>query len=343
MDERGHGVMKLRTRKIGIALETKEDAASVGAPLEDLYHWREPEEIEAIVGAVESLGFRAVLLGPPAAIVRGLPASARGIDFILNLSVGFQTRHRLAAGPALCELLGLPYSGADPYTKLVSQNKHLMKSIWDKLGIPTPAWTFVPLGFDPAALDYPDFPLIVKPACEGSSIGLGPDAVVGGRAELCRRVRAIHERLRLPAVAESFVAGREIKVGVVGDADPVFVGCLEDVTGEGLPLGDEFLFFNAKTVGVFDKRTVDAGSPEMRGLIADALRIYRLFLPVDFGTFDVRMDGAGRHYFLEFNADATLHPKRTLAQCAALQGMDFPRLIEAILKVSFARWGMAWN
>ena len=324
-------------------METKEDAPNTGIiSLDHLYHWREPEEIEAIINAIQSLGFEAALLGAPWTVARDSSRLKR-VDFIFNLSVGFSTRFRLSLGPSLYELWGLPYSGADPYTKMVSQNKHLMKSFWDKQGISTPAWVYLHSQADLTEVTFSDFPLIVKPAYEGSSIGLGPEAVVDNMPNLLERIHMIFNDLRMPVIVERFISGPEYKVGVIGNEDPDFLGLIEDIIRDGSSLNDHFLHFHVKSTGVYEKAQRDLNAPEFTLMLKDVLKIYRYFLPVDYGTFDLRFDERGQHYFLEFNADATLHPRRTLAQCCALNGVGFQEMIRKILQSSFRRWGITWN
>jgi len=326
-----------KIKNIGIVLETKADAMKTGRPLDQLYHWREPGEIAAITGAIKELGFTPVILGTPADIAA---QSVSGVDFIFNLSVGFVDRYRLAAGPALYSLLKLPYSGADPYTKMMSQHKHAMKSFWDKLGIPTPEWAYIHTPGDVRTASLPPFPLILKPAYEGSSIGIDENSVIHSKKRLLAKADEIFSRLNMPMIAERFIAGRECKVGIIGNSETEFSGIIEDIGADGRGLGEEILYFRAKKAGTYSKRTLAARDDLSKRIMKDSRRIYELFRPVDYGTMDVRVDGQGRHYFLEFNADATLHPQRTLAQCCALNGADYRTMIAKILSASFKRWGI---
>ncbi|MCD4669717.1 MAG: D-alanine--D-alanine ligase, partial [Actinomycetia bacterium] len=109
------------------------------------------------------------------------------------------------------------------------------------------------------------------------------------------------------------------------------------VVGNGEPMGWRFLYFNVKKTGTFSKKMVDISDPSYQGLMADCEKIYRMFLPMDYGTFDVRINNQGKHYFLECNADATLHPERTLAQCCALNGISFSEMIKIILHSAMER------
>jgi D-alanine-D-alanine ligase len=326
-----------KIKNIGIVLETKADALKTGQPLDQVYPWREPGEIAAITGAIKELGFTPLILGSPADLAEH-PVS--GVDFIFNLSVGFVDRYRLAAGPALYSLLKLPYSGADPYTKMMSQHKHAMKSFWDKLRIPTPEWAYIHTPGDVRTASLPPFPLILKPAYEGSSIGIDDNSVIRSKKRLLAKADEIFTRLSMPMIAERFIAGRECKVGIIGNAETEFSGIIEDISADGKGLGEEMLYFRAKKAGTYSKRPLAAGDDLSKRIMKDSRRIYELFRPVDYGTMDVRVDGQGRHYFLEFNADATLHPQRTLAQCCALNGVDYRTMIGKILSASFKRWGI---
>lgn len=333
--------MKKTVQSIGIVLEQLEDAKAVGRPLQELYHWREPEEIEAVTQALTSLGYHVTLLGAPARLCRNIDQALAGIDFIFNISVGFITRFRMSQGPALYELLGMPYSGADPYSKMVSQNKQLTKGLLDGLGIPTPPWVFLQSLDDLPATERLIFPMIVKPAWEGASIGMDQDAVVHNRSDLLERVDRILKGMKMPVIVEQFIAGRELKVGMVGHDPITFSGIIEDTTGDWAPLGDQFLYFDAKKKGSFSKRALNIADPAYARLMADCHRLYHTFAPLDYATFDVRVDAEGNHYFLEFNADATLHPRRTLAECCRLNGLPYDSLIKGILDSAFRRFNLA--
>jgi len=336
-----------RSLRIGLVFETQGDAeaelARRGNPQANLshyYHWREPFELDAVTHAIERLGHRVLRVGSPQQMARRLEHWTTELDFVFNLSVGFIDRFRLSAGPLLFELAGLPYSGADPYTKMISQNKHLLKSQFEQLGIPTPSFVVATPGRHPSPVDLPPFPLIVKPVTEGSSVGVWADSVVHDERGLRRVLDRLWATLGMDALIESFIAGREIKVVLLGDREPVFEGIIEDVDDEGLPLGDRILHFDDKSTGVRHKRAVAATEPPMPAILADCRRIYRRFLPVDYASFDLRIDDSGQHHFLEFQADATLHPDRTLARCCELNGLEYETAVQTILQTALDRWGL---
>ena len=337
-----------RVQTIGIVLETMADAEEFSKKglindnqLRHYYHWREPNEVAAIRQAIEKLGYDAVIVGTPAQLLENLPHWKQQIDFIFNLSVGFITRYRMAQGPAVYELAGLPYSGADPFTKMVSQNKHLLKACFDKMGISTPPWVLINQYTSLKELQLPPFPVMVKPAHEGSSVGIDAGSKVHDFPSFKQRVAYVLEELNMPVLVEQFINGREVKVGFIGNEVVKFTGIIEDVAENNAALGDRFLYFNAKKDGFFEKVKRDIDDSQFGEIVSDCHRIYRHFLPVDYASFDIRIDNKGQHYFLEFQADATLHPERTLAQICAQNGVSFDAMIQMILESALEKYGLA--
>ncbi|WP_010247816.1 D-alanine--D-alanine ligase family protein [Acetivibrio cellulolyticus] len=336
--------MKINT--IGIVFESREDALKVASTMvrkehvniDVLYHWREKEEISAVVSAVKNLGFEVRILGTPDDIITNMGIVKKQVDFIFNLSVGFRRRFRLSVAPAIYEAAGVPYSGADPYTKMVCQNKHLMKSLWDKMNIPTPPWAYIDNISKVQELELPEFPIIIKPAYEGNSIGINANAVAYNKEELFSKIEAIYSTLHMPLIIEKFIAGKEYKIVVIGNKNQKFIGMVEYLNGGGSSLRNEFIYFSAKVNGDYYQVRRDINLPEYKSIKSDCQAIYEMFLPVDYGTFDIRVDEYGKHYFLEFNADDSLHPVRTMAQCCKLNDIDYEKMIESILKSSFERW-----
>ena len=325
---------------IGIVLETESDADLLGIDKSLLYHWRVPKEIEAIVSSIEELGYMVEIIGTPETLLFNIDKYKQEIDFIFNLSVGFISRFRLGKGPSLYELAGIPYSGADPYTKITTQNKQICKAFFDKMLIPTPSWTLVSQGDSIETALLPDFPLIVKPAYEGSSIGINKSSLVNNSADLKEAVRIVHEELNMPVVIEAFISGYEYKVGIIGNGQNKSVYMLEDVKTDGSSMEDDFLYYRVKTDGIYNKVKRDIYEQKYSGLLNMCLKAYALFEPVDYGTFDIRGDHEGNCYIIEFNADATLHPDRTLAKCCELHGISYSKMIEEILKTALNRWGL---
>lgn len=329
-----------KIKNIGLVFETERDAKATGMPSEHLYHWREKSELTAIANAVEQSGYRAVLIGNPKKLLFKAGYYKKNIDFIFNLSVGFINRFRLAQGPGLYSLLGIPYSGADPYARMVSQHKPLQKLLFEKSGIPTPAWEYFHSLSDLHTGSLPTHPLIIKPAYEGSSIGILPWSVSHNAKETLKKAKKIMNYIRMPVIIERFITGKEFKIGIIGHESRPLAVMIEDTDKNKQPLGTNFLHLHAKKDIKYLKIRRDISDTAFSKIKDDCIKIFRLLGPMDYATFDIRADNNGRYFFLEVNADATLHPGRTLSKCCALNGIDYSSMIKLILSTSLKRHGL---
>ena len=115
------------------------------------------------------------------------------------------------------ELMKQHYTGCNPRGLLLARDKPLAKKIMSYHQIPTPQFFVVRRGKKiklPADLEYP---LLVKSALEDASLGITKDSIVHDQSSLEDRVRFIHKNTETDALVESFIEGRELYVGVIGN------------------------------------------------------------------------------------------------------------------------------
>ncbi len=142
------------------------------------------------------------------------------VDLVFNIAEGVEGRNREAAVPALCELLGIPYTGSDAATLSIALDKALSKRVLMQHGILTAEFQLMETGRERLSPKL-KFPLIIKPNQEGSSKGVSASAsVVDDDAALRNVVRELIERYRQPALIEVYIPGREFTVGLLGDRRP---------------------------------------------------------------------------------------------------------------------------
>jgi D-alanine-D-alanine ligase len=329
--------------RIGLLYETREQLMAPKAAREEThYHWREPEEVTAVEAALRQRHHRVErLIGVNALLSRRTDSPARQLDLVMNLSVRALSRSRTAIAPALLEQLGLPYTGADAAAKALALNKDWLKPLLAWAGIPTPAWRRYEPGSSVESL--PPWPVsILKPVCEGYSLGLERFQNSWGLGALRRRVARLQAAFGAPVLCEERIAGRELTLGVVGNGGAggyALVGAVETVDADGQPMGERLLDLEAKRRGGFHRRPADLDQPCLQPLRASTLRLMELLGPMDYATLDFRIDGAGRPHLLDLNPDATLHPDRSLAMVAAHAGLAYPDLIEAIVAACRHRHG----
>ena len=115
------------------------------------------------------------------------------------------------------ELMRVPYTGCNPRGLMLARGKDLSKTLVHYHRIPVPAFAVFPIGRKvrrPARLALP---LIVKSLNEDGSYGISQASVVDSDEKLAERVSFIHERVGTPAIAEQYIEGREIYVGIIGN------------------------------------------------------------------------------------------------------------------------------
>ncbi|BAZ17988.1 D-alanine--D-alanine ligase A [Calothrix sp. NIES-4071] len=322
-------------QRIGLLFEHKTDIMSMPNVKEEThYHWREPEEVTAVASHLEILGYEVDLIGTVDALLERWRHSKLP-DFVWNLSVRTLSRNRTAIAPAILEQLNLPYTGGDATAKSLTLNKDFLKPVLQWLSILTPQWRRYDNAINITSL--PPWSSILKPVCEGYSLGLRRFDSSQGLDVLRAYVNAVSQQFGCAVLCEEFIAGREITVGVVGNGKPIFVSAVETVN-QGESLQEEILDLDAKRQGRFQKIGVDLTKSELHTLHNVAVNLMEFLGDIDYATFDFRIANDGRAYLLDINADATLHPERSLAMIAKYSGLSYGDLIEAILKTSLQRW-----
>src|ERR1700674_4093647 len=163
--------------RIGITYDLKGDIpVSPGAPDDLQEEFESPVTMHAIATVLRSLGHEVRKLGDGRALLEQLLADPP--DFVFNFAEGQGTaRSREARVPAVLEMLGIPHTGSDPLTLAVTLDKDCAKRLVQGHGVRTPHGLVLEPGEDPRrALEvFPhasNFPVIVKPAWEGSSKGV---------------------------------------------------------------------------------------------------------------------------------------------------------------------------
>jgi D-alanine-D-alanine ligase len=185
-----------------------DDPADAGAEFDQL------ETIEAIKAALGSDGHSVTYCegdpSLPEVLIKLRP------DIVFNIAEGLMGDGREAQVPALCEILGLPYTASRVVANAISLDKTQTKRIWREIGLPTaPFREFSSLdGLTHTALRYPMF---VKPAREGTGMGIDQNAIVRNYKELTSRVEWSLKTYKQPVLIEEYLPGREFTVGFLGN------------------------------------------------------------------------------------------------------------------------------
>ena len=293
--------------------------------------WDPPETIIAIANALARQGHIVVHLEATPDLPRVLAEA--DVDLIFNIAEGVEGRNREAQVPALCELLGIPYTGSDSATLAIALDKALGKKVLLQHDILTPKFQLMESPRERLDGEM-RFPLIVKPNAEGSSKGIGSTSVVDTEDELRAAVKNIHERYRQPALVEEYIAGREFTVGLLGDKRPRVLPpmeiCFKDKDNRR-PVYD-FEIKQEWEKHVYYECPAKLSAAETRTVERAARETFLALDCRDVARIDLRMSKDGQVYVLEVNPLPGLTPDYSdLVLISKAANIDYRTLIAEIL------------
>ena len=327
--------------RVGLAYNVKPSDPPPHLPEDAFEEYDSEETVGHICGAFASLGHEVVRLGAGPGIIDALRKGRP--DIVFNIAEGEGGRCREAHVPALLEMLGIPYVGSDPLTLCVTLDKPVAKRLVASEGFPTPRFRncFSPPEVDGAELSYP---VIVKPAFEGSSKGVRIASRAASPAEARKMVAFVTETYGQSALVEEFVPGSEVTVGIVGNGRPRIVGVMEIAPRSVLP--EEFVY-SLEVKRDWENQVEYRCPPSLpAAVVAEIERcatgIYRLLGCRDFSRIDFRLDGEMVPHFLECNPLPGLSPGYgDLPIMAERMGIPYVHLLSEILSCALSRLGMA--
>jgi D-alanine-D-alanine ligase len=331
--------------RIGITYNLK-DGLTPDAILdsESVEEFDTPQTIDAICGIFEKNGYEAVKLGGGINIIEKIKKER--VDFVFNIAEGRFGRNRESHIPSILEMLEIPYSGSDPLTLGLTLDKIMTKKIAAQTGIPTAKYKVVKKIEDLTNIDKRlCYPLITKPAWEGSSKGIYNSSKVSDKDALERHVLFLFDKYPgQPILVEEYIKGKEITVGIIGNETPQVVGLME-IVNKISPGEDIFYSLDVKRQW---KELVDyASPPDIGELLGKHIRHYAItafkeFECRDVARIDFRISKNNKIFMLEINPLPGLSPEYAdLAIMAGKQGIKYEDVLLSILKCALSRYGLA--
>jgi D-alanine-D-alanine ligase len=326
--------------KIGITYDLKADLPrGMDVPDDFQEEFDSPITIEAISSALRSLGHEPIALGNGPELLRKLLDDPP--DLVFNIAEGQGTsRSREARVPAVLEMLGIPYTGSDPLTLATTLDKDCARRLVRSFGGIVPRGeVFLPERDLDAVRARPALPftMIVKPAWEGSSKGIRGKCVVDTPAELADALEARRDQ-KQPLLAEEFISGEELTVGILGNESPRILGILRVV-----PLDTTHRFVYSLEVKRDWEYSIRYECPpklpveQLLAVEKAALLAYRALGCRDVSRLDFRLRD-GIPYFLEVNPLPGLNPETSdLVILARAVGVSHADLIHGILDAALTR------
>jgi D-alanine-D-alanine ligase len=240
------------------------------------------------------------------------------------------------------ELLKQPYTGCNPRGLTLAHDKALSKKILAYHRIHVPAFAVFPVRRKvrrPARLK---FPVLVKSITEEGSVGISQASIVYDDQKLVERVEFIHRQTNTTAIAEQYIEGREIYVGVIGNER------IQTFTPWELKM--ERLREGVHNIATY-KLKWDYGYQERVGVTTEAAnlpselntkishlsrRIYRLFFLSGYARLDYRLNDAGELYLLEANPNPNLSYGEDFAEAAEQSGLHYEQLLQKIITLGLS-------
>ncbi|MBA3695340.1 MAG: D-alanine--D-alanine ligase [Methylotenera sp.] len=227
------------------------------------------------------------------------------------------------------EMLQIPYTGSGVMASAIGMDKWRTKLLWRATNVVTPDFELVTANSNYAAIEAKlGLPLFVKPANEGSSIGISKVKQAGG-LKAAYELAAKSDPL---VIAEQFVGGGEYTVGIISDPVNGF---------KALPIirivpANEFYDYEAKYLRDDTQYLCPCGlSAEKEAQIQqEALLAFRAVGCQGWGRVDFLMDEAGTHYFLEVNTSPGMTDHSLVPMAAKAAGISFDDLVIRILESS---------
>lgn len=273
----------------------------------------------AVLAALEERGHRAIPIDVGRDIAQRL--DALDVDLVFNALHGRYGEDGCIQG--LLELLGLPYTGSGVLPSALAMNKLKAKEIFRLHNLPTPPYYAVTRAQMSTLAELHGsfgFPAVIKPACEGSSLGV---SVADNVDELQAGCEAAFE-LDDTALIERHIEGREICIGIVNGRA---LGAMEVISH------NEIFDYQAKyTAGHAHYHLPARLTPERyQGVLTQALRAHQALGCAGATRVDMIVSDLGNEYILEINTLPGLTPRSLLPRLAEHTGLSYADLVEEIL------------
>ena len=245
---------------------------------------------------------------------------------------------------AVLAMLGQPFTGTGPAGMALRQDKAITKKLLKFHGVPYPNYAT----FDKDNLEFAGkmrFPLFVKPLHGDTSLGINDSSLVTEYSKLVERIGFIQTQLKVPALVEEYIEGREFYVGILGN-DPTEILPVMELDFAKLPGGYPRIYgHEAKSdmaspqFGAVNAVVATELAPEVRARLIMAGREAAYALKVqDYARVDIRLSADGIPLVVEVNANPYLERTSAFALATLQAGMGYTTLVNRIVEIARKRW-----
>ena len=274
---------------------------------------------KAMFAACTALGYDAILVEFENDILSHLD-TLKSVDIVLiALHGGIGENGRIQG---MFESLGIRYTGSDALSSAICMDKHISKLLAEDVGIATPRWKRIRKGQSIYKNEF-DYPFVVKPNSEGSTIGL---TIVHNENDYDS---AVEEAFKYDdeILIEEFISGKEITVSIVGeDVLPII-----EIRPEHGLYDYECKYTKGMTEYICP---AELNEDLTKRIKQTAFEVYKLLKCRHYGRVDLRLDNNNQHWFLELNTLPGMTDTSLVPKAAKATGISFEQLIGKIIKQS---------
>lgn len=264
-------------------------------------------------------------------------------DFCFNTCEGFVGESREAHIPVMLEMLGIPYSGPTPLAAALTQDKPMTKKILAYHGILTPRFQVCTSPYQKLEQDL-TYPLFVKPAHEGTGMGIQDESIVRNKGALRKQLKYLLTRYAQPVLAEEYIVGRDITCGIIGNGDDIHIPPIMEIAYAENKKNRTHIYgvvqkleYESLCIYTCPARLNDTIAQKIRTVTR---RVFEITECRDYARVDFRLTKDGKLFTFEINAlpGITLHGDLTLMVQNEKWSYDY--FILSILHAGMKRYGM---
>ena len=292
------------------------------------------ESVSFVASELTKAGFEAELFGGVEQLIEACEQKRTFSDVMfLNFSDGLNHISRKAQSAILLELLGVPYAGSDPLSRLMAGNKAYAKRIVSKrLDVPQGITVFKQSQI-PTNLR---FPVIIKPNREGSSLGITQESLCTNLDQVQTRLPNLIEQFR-EILIEEYIPGYEITCFIIGNRGKYYLTEPIMCEYEGHRYFEHFVF------GLEEKATRTRREYLARDILSSkqieeiryaARTAFELLNMNDFARVDFRLQKDGRLTFLEINGNAVISETSEVGVISRTLKRPFGEIVGDIIRAA---------
>jgi D-alanine-D-alanine ligase len=266
-------------------------------------------------------------------------------DLIFNLTEIFMGRAYMDKNiPAFLEMTGIPFTGCGPDGLTLCNSKDLSKKILTYHRIKVPKFFTFRKGNRVRLPARMRFPVFIKPLREEASTGISQASYAANEESFRERIAFVHDSMKMHAIAEEYIAGRELYVSIMG-YKRLLAFPIREMKFNNVPDDEpKIATFKAKwdsqyreKWGIENVFADDLSDAASKKIVGACKRAYRALNIDGYARFDCRLTPGEELYILEANANPELAQGDEFAESSAKAGLEYNTLLQKIINLALAR------